>query len=246
MSSALHTSSHYLSTSWALTANVLYRSIWRGYRDIKEAGGWVSLVFASSGVYCFCKYRIGFDKTFLSWVQQLQSSFEVAADTLHPEWRGLLEVINQDLQRLYSGHPHQWVTKIGEDAVPLRLTYPHLPGSFEFEFIEDSLIDQQAFGGVDPCWVPGIDSYMCEECGQYQSDNVQLNHCMCFPLLYGSLKSSPPVQIFQTANRKNNGVVARVVWQSPVLYLFSLWLMLSLTIPESRAWYCHWRISQVY
>ncbi|OJD17773.1 hypothetical protein AJ78_02182 [Emergomyces pasteurianus Ep9510] len=185
-------------------------AIWRGYRAIKEAGGWASLAFASSGVYRFCKYRTGFDDTFISRLQQLRHSFEVAADTLHPEWRQLLEVIGQQTPPCYTGHPHEWVvTEIGSAAIPLSATYPHIPGDFNYQFIEESLWNSDTFGAEDPRQVPNMDPHTCRECHQYQSDNVQVNRCMCFPLLYGNPRSPPPLQIFQTTNGKNNGVVTR-------------------------------------
>jgi hypothetical protein len=40
--------------------------IWRGYKEIKDAGGWVSLIFAGAGVYRTCKYRIGFEAIYPS------------------------------------------------------------------------------------------------------------------------------------------------------------------------------------
>ncbi|KKZ65806.1 hypothetical protein EMCG_01191 [[Emmonsia] crescens] len=92
-------------------------AIWRGYREIKEAGGW-----------------------------QLRHSFEVAADTLHPEWRQLLKAI-------------------GQQPPP------------------------------------------------------RINRCMCFPSLYGSPRSPPPLQIFQTTNGRNNGVVTRCAFERGVLRL---------------------------
>lgn len=190
-------------------------SIWRAYRDIKEAGGWVSLVFASTGVYRFCKYRTGFDEALVARLRQLRSSFEVAADTLHPEWRQLLNVISQGSLPRYSGHPQQWVTRNGEDALPLNATYPHIPG-FDFQIIEESALDADVFGDYDPRRVSGIDPCSCLECGQYQSDNVHLNRCMCFPSLYGGPRIHSPIQIFQTSNGRNNGVVSRCVWSPSV------------------------------
>ncbi|KAF7591187.1 hypothetical protein BBP40_001902 [Aspergillus hancockii] len=70
-------------------------AIWRGYKEIKDAGGWASLIFASAGVYRFCKYRTGFGDGFSTRLRHIRSSLEVAADTLHPEWRDLLQVIGQ-------------------------------------------------------------------------------------------------------------------------------------------------------
>ena len=198
----------------------LFRSIWRGYREIKEAGGWVALTFASSGIYRFCKYRTGFDEGLMSRLRQLRSSLEVAADTLHPEWRQLLEVIGQRSQPLYSGHPNEWVTRNGEMALPLHSTYPHL-SSFDYQFIEESVLDRHVFGADDPRRVPRMSPDHCQECGQLQSDNVQHNRCMCFPSLYGSPRSPPPLQIFQTPNGKNNGIVSRCVHLALLLFAFA-------------------------
>ncbi|KAK2800028.1 hypothetical protein FQN50_008267 [Emmonsiellopsis sp. PD_5] len=150
-------------------------SIWRGYREIKDAGGWASLAFASSGVYRFCKYRTGFDESFISRLRQLKSSFEVAADTLHPEWCQLLQVIGQGSPPVYVGHPNEWVITNGEMAMPLAATYPHIPGDFVYQFVEECVLDQDTFGAHDPRLVPDIDPSKCPECGQYQSDNVQTN-----------------------------------------------------------------------
>lgn len=36
-------------------------AIWKGYREIKQAASWAALVFAGFGIYCSCKYRVGFD-----------------------------------------------------------------------------------------------------------------------------------------------------------------------------------------
>jgi hypothetical protein len=56
--------------------------VWRGYKEIKDAGGWVALVFAGMGIYRFCKYRIGFDRDSMQRLRSLRPALEVAADTL--------------------------------------------------------------------------------------------------------------------------------------------------------------------
>ena len=61
--------------------------VWKGYRDIKNAAGWVALVFAGLGIYRFCKYRVGFDDEAMGRLKSLASRFEVAADTIQPHWR---------------------------------------------------------------------------------------------------------------------------------------------------------------
>ncbi|PGH26750.1 hypothetical protein AJ80_01514 [Polytolypa hystricis UAMH7299] len=184
-------------------------SIWRGYKEIKEAGGWVSLIFASTGVYRICKYRTGFDEGLTPRLKQLRSSFEVAADTLHPQWRDFLEIIGQQSPRRYSGHPHDWVIMTTGPAVKLSATYARMIPDFSFRFIDESVVDATVFPERDPRIAPGIDPNFCHDCGQRQSNDVQVNRCMCFPTLYGSSKSPAPVQVFHTLNGRHNGVVAR-------------------------------------
>jgi hypothetical protein len=58
------------------------RAIWRGYKEIKDHGGWACLVFAGMGIYRFCKYRIGFDPESMAILRRTRTRFEVAADTL--------------------------------------------------------------------------------------------------------------------------------------------------------------------
>lgn len=170
-------------------------------------GGWVSIVFASWGIYRFCKYRTSFNKGLTARLRNLRSSFEVAADTLHPEWRQLLEVIGQRSVPLYHGHPHSWV--IGRNKLPLQLcsTYTHMDEEFNFRFIEESVLDTHNWGQDDPRREPGIDSDICLDCGQYQSENVENNRCRCFSNLYTN-RSAVPVQIRSLSNGKNNGVIA--------------------------------------
>lgn len=140
----------------------------------------------------------------------------MAADTLHPEWRQLLKVIGQQSPPCYTGHPNEWVvTAKGTAALPLSATYPHIPGDFIYQFTEECVWDRDIFGAEDPRRVPDMDPHTCQECRQYQSDNVQINRCMCFPSLYGSPRSPPPLQIFQTTNGRNNGVVTRCVRNLP-------------------------------
>jgi hypothetical protein len=189
-------------------------AIWRGYKEIKDAGGWPALIFASCGVYRFCKYRTGFGEGFSTRLRHIRSSLEVAADTLHPEWRDLLHVIGQgDTRRQYHGHPHEWVTVTGEPALPLHATYAHLnlPNGFHYRFIDECMLDTAVFGEEDPRRVPDLDPDVCQVCKSKQADDVEQNQCSCFPALFGGVKGPAPVQIFSTASGKNNGVVARVV-----------------------------------
>ncbi|KAI9036992.1 SET domain-containing protein [Aspergillus affinis] len=186
-------------------------AIWRGYKEIKDAGGWASLIFASAGVYRFCKYRTGFGEGLSTRLRHIRSSLELAVDTLHPEWRDLLQVIGQVEAPRYHGHPHEWVTVTGEPAVPLASTYAHLhlPNGFQYQFIDECVIDCAAFGTDDPRQVPGPDPETCPVCAQRQSDEIEKNQCTCFPALFGGIRGTVPVQLFRTTSGKNNGVVAR-------------------------------------
>ena len=175
-------------------------------------------------MYRFCKYRAEFGDLLFSRLGHIRSSLEVAADTLHPEWRDLLQVIQQDSPRVYHGHPHEWVTTGSTDkpALPLDSTYEHLqsqlPNGLQYRFIDECVLDSSIYGTTDPRRVPGLDNPdICALCHERQSDEVQKNQCMCFPALFGGVRGPVPVQIFRTANGKNNGVVARCVRGPPLL-----------------------------
>lgn len=185
----------------------MIRAIWRGYKEIKNYGGWAALVFASAGVYRFCKYRAEFGDGLFSRLRHIRSSLEVAADTLHPRWRELLRVIQQDTPRVYTGHPHEWVTTDGA-GVHISKTYDHLnlPNGFNYRFIDECVLDN-TFYTSDPRRVDTSD--ICPLCHEKQSDDIKQNQCACFSL-FGSIPSPAPVQVFRT-NGKNNGVVARCV-----------------------------------
>ncbi|KAI0470936.1 hypothetical protein GGR56DRAFT_678217 [Xylariaceae sp. FL0804] len=133
-------------------------AVWRGYREIKEAGGWAALVFAGMGLYRFCKYRVGFDPDSLQRLRRLRPALEVAADTAHPRWRDLLALVGQPAERLYRGHPHDWVVFPFDGAsrapVPLRATYLQWDPYFSFRHIDECVVDEQAWGGDDPRWSP--------------------------------------------------------------------------------------------
>lgn len=66
------------------------KSIWRGYKDIKDAGGWLSLVFVGSRIYRFWKYRVSFEKSLTTRLERLLSSLEVAR--YHLPWMAKLIV----------------------------------------------------------------------------------------------------------------------------------------------------------
>ncbi|KAJ9650988.1 hypothetical protein H2201_009291, partial [Coniosporium apollinis] len=191
-------------------------AVWRGYQEIKEAGGWVSLVFAGIGLYRFCKYRIGFSKEAMQRLQSLRRRFEVAADTLHPHWRELLSIIGEPSERVYDGHPHDWVVSEKNEPIPLRQTYLQWDPNFTFKHLEESVIDEDAWG---PLWDPrrptpaatGVatsGAYICDVCGERQEDDPKGNYCRCFPALYGCIRKACPVQVFRTANGRNNGLEA--------------------------------------
>ncbi len=188
-----------------------YRSIWRGYKEIKDAGGWASLVFAGSGIYRFCKYRVGFGNSLATRLERLRSSLEVAADTIHPEWRQLLGIIGQESQIIYSGHPHDWVVCDAGKPIPLKSTYTQWDPDFQFTHLEDSMVDQAAWGTNDPRYVSSTRGAFCNDCGYFQSNNVSYNECRCFPEFYGGCKAPIPVQVFRTPLGKNNGLIARCV-----------------------------------
>lgn len=54
-------------------------AIWRGYAEIKKAGGWAALVFAGMGLYRFAKYRVSFTEETFATLRALRHRFEVSA-----------------------------------------------------------------------------------------------------------------------------------------------------------------------
>ncbi|KAI1124481.1 hypothetical protein F5Y10DRAFT_249363 [Nemania abortiva] len=193
-------------------------AIWRGYREIKDAGGWAALVFAGMGIYRFCKYRIGFDNESMQRLRNLRPALEVAADTLSPNWRQLLSIVGESSKRVYSGHPHDWVVCLdGSPPLPLHKTYLQWDPHFEYKHIEESIIDQSAWGCDDPRWTPPSSkaltqaptSFVCQTCSNEQSDDPKLNCCYCFPSLFGcATLTPPPIQVFRTPDGRNNGLMA--------------------------------------
>lgn len=191
--------------------------VWRGYKEIKDAGGWVALVFAGMGIYRFCKYRIGFDKESMQRLRSLRPAMEVAADTLHPQWRQLLTVLGESSERIYDGHQHDWVVQLdGGSPIPLRNTYLQWDPQFSYRQLDESIVDEATWGCDDPRWsMPPGDIVrasalpLCETCEKEQSDDPKLNNCYCFPTLFGCAVTSPsPVLVFRTADGKNNGLLA--------------------------------------
>ncbi|KAK3311655.1 uncharacterized protein B0T15DRAFT_565179 [Chaetomium strumarium] len=164
---------------------------------IKDAGGWVVLVIAGMVIYHFCKYRIGFDAKSMQMLRSLRSRMEVAADTLHPNWRQLLAI-----------------------PVPLRSPYIYIDRDplFNFEHLNESIINVRAWYDDDPRWVPPritifktAGGFSCRSYGREQFDDPKANACYYFPSLFGSpSRKAPPVQVFRTANGRNNRLQALV------------------------------------
>lgn len=108
---------------------------------------------------------------------------------------------------------YDWVTVAAGPAVPLMSTFRHLqlPSEFEYQFVDESIIDLGTFGGHDPRVGYGVDPDICQACEEKQSDDIRLNRCSCFSTLFGGPRGPVAVQLFHTASGKNNGVVARFV-----------------------------------
>ncbi|ETN43777.1 uncharacterized protein HMPREF1541_11101 [Cyphellophora europaea CBS 101466] len=183
--------------------------IWKGYREIKDAAGWSALTFAGPGIYRFCKYRMGFDEEAIGKLRSLRTRFEVAADTLQPQWRQTLSLVGVSTQRVYRGHPHDWVVSKKKDPVPLPVTYRHLSQPFVFEHVRISVIDVGAWGTYDPRRVENGPHYLCALCSKPQSELPEKNECECFADLFGpNAKQLCPVQVFNTDDARNNGLMA--------------------------------------
>ena len=197
-------------------------AIWSGYKKIKDIGGWPALVFAEEGggVYNVCKYRAGgWKEGIFDELEHLRDAIELAADTLQPEWRRLIEVLfgpqNETQGRSWEGHhPHAWVIGLGGVPVPLSETYND---GLEYELIDTSVVDRDVWGNGDPRRIipAGDEPYTCNACGELQSEEALGNKCLCFPDLYGGGSGRrggkyAPVQVFCTKD-KGNGLVARLV-----------------------------------
>lgn len=103
-------------------------------------------------------------------------------------------------------------------AIPLQSTYTHLQlpgGGFRYRFIDECEVDRGVFGERDPRRVDSLDPTICQVCKGRQSEDIKSNTCSCFPTLFGGPRYPAAVQLFHTANGKNNGVVARQVRLSP-------------------------------
>ncbi|RGP71899.1 set domain-containing [Fusarium sporotrichioides] len=195
-------------------------AIWRGYKEIKDVLGWVALVFSGMGLYRLCKYRIDFDKEKLNRARTLRMRMEVAADTLHKNWRQLLAIVGESTETRFIGHPHDWVVhQDGSDPVPLQSTYLKYDSNFTFEHLDESIIDTASWGADDPRWtppstavcVPGVN--ICDLCSEVQSNESAVNACKCFPNLFGVPRLPTAVQVFRTSNGRNNGLQALVAFE---------------------------------
>ena len=192
-------------------------AIWNGYREIKDAAGWAALTFAGAGIYRFCKYRMGFDQDAILKLQNLRSRLEVAADTIQPQWRQTLTLVGVSDQRVYRGHPHDWVVGKRKDPIPLAWTYRHLHPDFSFSHIEASSVDFDAFGSYDPRRVASGPQFPCSLCSKPQCDLAEKNECECFSDLFGpNARSSCPVQVYSTEDGRNNGLMACCSFQRGV------------------------------
>ncbi|SCV33733.1 related to SET domain-containing protein SNOG_11806 [Fusarium fujikuroi] len=199
-------------------------AIWRGYKEIKDVLGWVALVFSGMGLYRLCKYRIDFDKDKFSRARALRCRMEVAADTLHRNWRQLLAIVGKSTERRFTGHPHDWVVcQDGSDPVPLRSTYLQYDPNFSFEHVDECVIDTTWWGAEDPRWMPPTsrcpsiaNNNTCVLCDQVQSEDAALNSCKCFSSLFTRPGLPPAVQIFRTSNGRNNGLQALVPFERGV------------------------------
>ena len=188
-----------------------FRAIWRGYREIKEAAGWVALAFSGMGIYRFCKYRVDFSHEAILRLNGLRSRFEVAADTLHPRWRQLLSLVGEPTSPRFTGHPHDWVIADDEEPLPLPKTYTQWDPDFSYEHIEECVLDKRLWSDSDPRRITVASTYCCSRCGEVQSDVPEQNYCKCFPNLYGTQRGPCPVQIYRTADGRNNGLIACLV-----------------------------------
>lgn len=119
------------------------------------------------------------------------------------------------------------------------MTYRQWDPDFQYTHIEESEIDVNAWGDIDPRRNEESDVYYCKFCEKKQSDDPKENECSCFPDLYGNQRSAPALQVFSTVNGRNNGVIACCVRS-----LFSLLPTGHQLTPRSgfRPRHRHWRI----
>ena len=142
-------------------------------------------------------------------MRRLQWRFEVAADTMHPEWRRMLGVIGVQSRKIYYGHPLDWVVSKIADPVPLAMTYRQWDLNFKFEHMNDCVLDHSAWGDHDPRRAQENGPFVCQDCNSLQSQDPAETQCQCFAELFGANKQSPrAVQVFATEDGRNNGLLA--------------------------------------
>lgn len=187
--------------------------IWRGYEEIARYGGFVTLIFAGPGLYRFCKYRMSFNEASFQKLRALRPAFELVADTLHPSWRNMPDILDIPHERKYTGHIHDWVLGgPGGELMTLASTYRKWDPDFSYGHINESVVDEDAWVNDDPrrtCPADSAEVETCRSCGEHQANDNVRNRCNCFPNLYG--QASPkqaPVLIGQTKTGKNNGLFA--------------------------------------
>lgn len=150
--------------------------IWKGYLELQKTAGWAALVFAGPGLYKFCKYRAAFDRPALETLSLLRTRFEVAADTLHPQWRKLLALVGEDTRPRWTGHPHDWSVSIhsGTDPpLPLAVTYQQWDPDFSFQHLQECIIDRAKWPDKDPRIIDPGPTYTCQSCGLAQISGTE-------------------------------------------------------------------------
>lgn len=65
-----------------------------------------------TGIYRLSKYRVDLNADTMGYLRRLRQRLEVAADTIHPNWRKLLSLIGEPSEPQYLGHPHDWVVPV--------------------------------------------------------------------------------------------------------------------------------------
>lgn len=175
------------------------------------------LVFAGMGLYRYCKYRTDFSPPTLRRLGKMRTRFEVAADTIHPQWRAMLAVVGQASVTTYIGHPHDWVILADNSAAPLARSYLQWDTDFSYVHLDESIIDTDVWGLLDPRRVMDDDDFasevnpICAVCHEVQSDDIDKNACSCYLNLFGGVRGYVPVQIMRTTNGKHNGLFACLV-----------------------------------
>lgn len=94
------------------------------------------------------------------------------------------------------------------DPLPLAFTYRQWDPKFSFQHLEESIVDTEKWGDQDPRRCEEGPIFQCKSCDKRQSLLAEENECECFPNLYSPNPRTPcPVQIYQTENGRNNGLL---------------------------------------